>query len=124
MEWSKVEMFKGIDLNDSFVLDWCYEADHLSFELEVSIWPESVHYSKPKINEHTCYQRATLQFIDVKEVIGLKPKELVQSNTEPDGSTDYGNIDVLNVVEGSFLLVGDFGSVNIQGGELKFEVHT
>ena len=124
MEWAKAEIFKGVDLNDSFVLDWCYEADHLSFELEASIWPESVHYSKPKKNEHTCYKRATLRFVDVKEVSGLKLKELVQPTTDPDGSTDYGNIDVLNMLEGSFLLVGDFGSVKIQGGDLQFEVHT
>jgi len=124
MEWSKVEIFKGVDLNDSFVLDWSHEDDHLSFELEASIWPESLHYSKPKKNEHTCYKRATLRFLGVKEVSGLKPKELVQSTTEPDGLTDYGNIDLLNVSEDSFILVGDFGSVNIQGGELQFEIHT
>ncbi|MGR6779036.1 hypothetical protein [Moritella viscosa] len=124
MEWSKVEIFKGVDLNDSFVLDWCNEIDHLTFELETSIWPESVHYLKPKKNEHTCYRRATLRFVNVNEVSGLKPKELVQSTKDPDGSTDYGNIEILNVLEGSFLLVGDFGSVNIQGGELLFEVYT
>lgn len=124
MEWAKVEIFRGVDLNDSFVLDWCYENDHLSIELEASIWPESIYYSKPKKNEYTCYRKATLKFVGVKEVSGLKPKELVQSTRDPNGSIDYGNIDVLNVTDGSFILVGDFGSVNIKGGVLQFEVHT
>jgi len=49
---------------------------------------------------------------------------LVQSTRDPNGSIDYGNIDVLNVTDGSFILVGNFGSVNIKGGVLQFEVHT
>ncbi|QYK13512.1 hypothetical protein K0I63_03060 [Shewanella rhizosphaerae] len=124
MEWSKSEIFKGIDLNDSFVLDWCCEVNRLSFELEASIWPESEHYSKPAGNEYTCYKRATLRFVNVNDVQGLKLKELVRTTTDPDGTVDYGNIDVLNIEEGSFYLVGDFGSVNIQGGKLEFEIHT
>ena len=124
IEWSQIEIFKGIDLHDSFVLNWSHENDNLSFELEASIWPESKHYTVPKKNEHTCYRKATLEFVGVKNISGLKPRESVQSSTDPDGSIDYGNIDDLKAVEGSFIVVGDFGTVTIQGGELRFEVHT
>ncbi|MFL0811457.1 MAG: hypothetical protein K6L76_13645 [Agarilytica sp.] len=124
MEWTQIEMFKGVDLNDSFVLNWSCENDYLTFELEASIWPESEHYNAPKKDEHTCYRKATLEFIGVKNISGLKPKESIQSTTGPDGSVDYGNIDDLKVLDGSFLVVGDFGSVVIQGGDLRFEIHT
>ena len=50
-----MEIFKGIDLNDSFVLSWYQGTNELTFELEASIWPESTYYEKPKPNEHTCY---------------------------------------------------------------------
>ena len=53
-----MEVFKGIDLNDSFVLDWSYENNRLCFELEVSIWPEYKYYVEPKLNEYTCYRKA------------------------------------------------------------------
>jgi hypothetical protein len=53
MEWPQIEIFKGIDLNDSFVLNWNHEDDHLSFELEASIWPESDYYTTPKQGEYT-----------------------------------------------------------------------
>ncbi len=124
MEWSQIEIFKGIDLNDSFVLNWSHENDQLSFELDASIWPNSEHYSTPKKDEYTCYRKATLKFVGVKKVSGLNPKATVQSSIGPDGSVDYGNIDELNVESDSFLIVGDFGSVTIQGGKLRFEVHT
>jgi len=119
-----MEIFKGIDLNDSFVLDWSLENTHLSFELEISIWPESKYYTAPKKNEYTCYRKAILEFVGVNSISGLKAKEAVNSTTDPDGSIDYGNIDYLKSVDCSFLVGGDFGSVTIQGGELRFEIHT
>ena len=48
MDWTQIELFKGIDLNDSFVLNWAHEDSQLCFELEASIWPESDYYFKPK----------------------------------------------------------------------------
>ena len=124
MDWTQIELFKGIDLNDSFVLNWANEGDQLCFELEASIWPESDYYFKPKDGEYTCYRKAVLKFVNVKSTSGLKPIESVHSTKDPDGSTDYGNIDTLCQTEGGFNLSGDFGSVNIMGGELRFEVHT
>ena len=124
MDWYQIEILKGIDLNDSFVLNWVQDNDSLFFELEASIWPESEHYTEPKKDEYTCYRKATLGFVGVKNITGLKPKEIVQSTTDPDGSVDYGNIDDLQALDGSFLVVGDFGSVTIEGGELRFEVYT
>lgn len=119
-----MEVFNGIDLNDSFVLDWSYENNRLCFELEASIWPASKYYVEPKLNEYTCYRKAKLQFVNTVSITGLKPKSAVISSTEPDGSIDYGNIDTLQVVDGGFELTGDFGHIKISGGELRFEIHT
>ena len=126
MDWRQMEVFNGIDLNDSFVFDWSYENNCLYFELEASIWPESRYYAepKPKPNEYTCYRKATLQFVNTVSVTGLKPKSAVMSSTDPDGSIDYGNIDTLQVVDGGFELTGNFGHLKISGGELRFEIHT
>jgi len=124
MDWTQIELFKGIDLNDSFVLSWAHEDDLLHFELEASIWPESEHYSKPENGEYTCYRKATLKFTNVQSINGLIPIESAPSTTDPDGSTDYGNIDTLRQTENGFKLSGDFGSVDIMGGELRFEVRT
>ncbi|MEL4388696.1 hypothetical protein [Shewanella xiamenensis] len=123
MDWHQMEVFNGIDLNDSFVLDWSYENNSLYFELEASIWPESKYYAEPKLNEYTCYRKAILQFVNTVSVIGLKPKSAVMSSTDSDGSIDYGNIDTLQVVDGGFGLTGDFGNIKIFGGELRFEIH-
>ena len=60
MNWKEMEIFKGIDLNDSFVLSWKYINDTLTFDIEASIWPESPFYEKPVGDDYTCYKNAFL----------------------------------------------------------------
>jgi hypothetical protein len=125
MNWTESETFKGIDLNDSFVLSWSQEGGSLSIDLEACIWPESKYYSKPKKDEYTCYKKAVLSFVGVESIEGLKPIDSVSlTSTDLDGTIDYGNIDSLLKTSSGFEVEGDFGSVVITGGELKFEVHT
>jgi hypothetical protein len=124
MNWTVISLFKGIDLNDSFVLGWSLEPGRLAFELEASIWPESGYYTAAKPDEYTCYRKATLEFVGIDEVHGLLPIESVRFAQGPDGSIDYGNIDVLVKLESTYQVVGDFGEVEIIGGELRFAVHT
>lgn len=124
MDWRAIDLFKGIDLNDSFVLDWNQKVDQLTFEIEASIWPDSKYYRTPKSDAYTCYRRASLIFASIKSCTGLLATEDVQATNDPDGSKDYGNIDSLESHDGSFTITGEFGVVVIQGGELRFDVHT
>ena len=117
-------LFKGIDLNDSFVLSWAHENNQLTFALEASIWPESEFYSKHKEGEFTCYRKATLRLANVKSINGLKNIDSVTPTKDPDGSIDYGNIETFCQTRTGFKLSGEFGSLSIKGGELTFEVHT
>lgn len=48
--------------------------------------------------------------------------EEVEPTVDPDGSVDYGNIDLLSLYNGHFKLEGEFGSVIVVGGELKFKI--
>ena len=124
MEWTELSEFEGIDLNDSFVLSWEQSSDKIVFKLEASIWPQSAYYSKPKPNEHTCYRKATLTFSGTKEVNGLRPMETVKPTIDPDGTSDYGNIDSLIKSSNGYSIIGEFGAVKILGGELEFRIHT
>ncbi len=117
-----MEIFKGIDLNDSFVLSWHQGENELTFGLEASIWPESRYYEKPKPNEYTCYKPAILLFKNFKELNGLLELNQVKVVTDASGEKDYGNIDNLEENNNGFLVEGDFGSVSITGGEISFEI--
>lgn len=124
MDWTQIKVFKGIDLNDSFVLSWKLSANNLAIEVEASIWPESVYYQEPLDDEYTCYKKASLVFENTEKITGLLDIKSVKPTSDPDGSIDYGNIETLVENDSGFLLSGAFGSVEIIGGELVFQVHT
>jgi len=124
MDWTELEQFLGIDLNDSFILSWRLEGRSVHFELEASIWPESEHYMPPKPGEYTCYRRATLAFKNIIECIGLPSMDSAPTSADAAGEIDFGNIDSLQILADGFSVSGDFGAVNIKGGELGFEIHT
>ena len=123
LDWTQIDVFKGIDLNDSFVLNWSHEGNQLIFYLEASIWPGSKYYTGVKKGEYTCYRQATLAFVGINDISGLLPIETAASTTDPDGSVDYGTIESFQAFDGMFELSGDFGKVKILGGEFRFEVH-
>jgi len=122
MNWNEMDIFKGIDLNDSFILSWHLSANDLVFEIEASIWPESKYYEKPKKDEYTCYKPAVLEFKNIKEIKGLREMSQVTASTDASGEKDYGNIETFKKSNEGFHLEGDFGSVSISGGEMSFEV--
>ena len=121
--WEDMEAFKGIDLYDSFITSWSLDGDGLSFELEVSIWPESPCYSTPKANEYTCYKTGILRFFKYSKVEGLLDKNEARSSRDPDGSVDYGNVEYFAISECEFEIHGEFGKVVISGGEFIFEIN-
>ena len=124
MDWTELSEFKGIDLNDSFVLSWNKTSDKVEFNLEASIWPQSAYYIKPKSNEHTCYRKATLAILGAVEITGLLPMDAVKPTTDPDGTEDFGNIDSLIQSPNGYSIAGEFGSVQISGGKLEFKINT
>ncbi|MBY6224620.1 hypothetical protein [Ferrimonas balearica] len=119
-----MEMFNGIDFNDSFVMSWKLGASELVMDVEASIWPESELYCAPKPNEYTCYRRITLVFSEFKEVRGLIDIASVVGTLDPDGTTDYGNIDAFSKIQSGFLMSGSFGDVEVVGGHVQLEVNT
>lgn len=118
-----MESFKGIDLFDSFVTSWSIKEGNLLFELEVSIWPESKYYSKPKEKEFTCYKIGLLTFSGFSKIKGLKRKRDVKPTKDPDGSIDYGNIERFSRTDSELEIYGEFGQVIISGGDFTFEVY-
>jgi len=124
MDWTELEIFKGIDLNDSFVMNWSHEGGQVIFELEASIWPESEYYQEPKNSEYTCYRKAILKFTEFDSCTGLLKASTVKTTRDPDGSIDYGVIESLSKNDFGFNVSGEFGSVNLIGGSISFEVFT
>jgi hypothetical protein len=116
--------FVGVDLEDSWVLGWRYDAasNRLAIELDASLWPGHAVYSAPLAGEYTCYRRATLSFEGVSTLEGLREQADVPGHLNPDGSRDFDCIDALDHVDGVFRLAGEMGNVTIHAAALDFRV--
>ena len=119
-----MDIFKGIDFNDSFVLGWCSNETEITFKIEASIWPESPHYLAPKPDEYTCYRKCEIQFTGFTSYSGLIEQSLINPTLDIDGSFDYGNIDSLIKTNQGFKVTGEFGNLEIISGRVQVKFYT
>lgn len=117
-----MEELKGIDLSDSWVMYWHYKENELYFDIEASIWPESKYYEDPKEGEYTCYKKARVSFSNIQELSGLISIQDIRPAYDANNDIDYGNIDVFEVKDNGYFLAGEFGEVNLIGGDMHFEI--
>ncbi len=116
--------FAGVDLEDSWVLGWRFDAPagRLTIEVEASLWPGHPAYVPPPAGEHTCYRRATLTFEGVTSVSGLRTQSEVPGHRNPDGTRDYGSFDALEGADGVFRLAGEMGDVTVRAAVLRLHI--
>ncbi|PKH34582.1 hypothetical protein [Shewanella sp. ALD9] len=119
-----MDIFKGIDFNDSFVLGWSSNATEITFKIEASIWPDSPHYLNPKPDEYTCYRKCEIQFTDFTSYSGLSEQSSVNPSIDINGSIDYGNIDSLIITNQGFKVVGEFGNLEVINGKVQLKIYT
>jgi hypothetical protein len=115
-------MFDGVIVEDTFVLGWSLQNDQLVFDVEVGLLSRHPEYEAPKAGEWTCYKPARLVFDQVRTVDGLPDMTVAKRFTDADGTQDYGSLSELTTEPGGYRIVGDFGTVLVQGGcvTLKF----
>jgi len=119
-----MDIFRGIDFNDSFVLGWTSNEVEITFKLEASLWPESPHYLEPKSDEYTCYRKCEIQFTNFTSYSGLLEQDAINPTKDLDGSIDYGNIDTFIKTNHGFKVVGEFGNLNIVNGKVQLKFYT
>ncbi len=85
----------------------------LVFELEALLTPDHGEYQAPPPNEWACFRRARLTVSSDHPITLIRPEAL--PTVDPDGTADYGNIDLFHVVsqdpDGTLTweIVGDWG---------------
>ena len=121
---SYMDIFKGLDLNDSFVLGWSSTETDITIKIEASLWPESSLYLKPKSDEYTCYRSCEIKFSGFSSFTGLIDQNNVKPVKDIDGTLDYGNIDSLVRTNQGFKVIGEFGNLEILDGKVQFKLYT
>ena len=121
--WKDLEVFKSVDLNDSFVIGWKSSEESFFIDMDVSLWPGHSDYEEPKSNEYTCYKKARLLFREPKNIEGLIPIQEVAPNKVKQGEIpDYDTIESFAVGKSGFHIVGGFGDVTLSAKEWAFKI--
>lgn len=120
-DYTRISTFDGLYLEDSYVLSISAEPHEIAMAIDFVLEESHPLYALPKPGEHHSYRKGTLAFTGFLgmsfDPSGARPM------VDPDGSIDLGNIDSLRRVGESFLLEGEWGSLEVVSGKAEVVLH-
>lgn len=122
LNYFELKEFKGLYLEDSFVLNIIETAKLFSFQMEFVLTEEHPKYKAPLGNEMYYYHYGVINFIEPKQVL-WKVRNQKAASIDANGECDYGNIDIFLKSEDEYFLEGDWGSVLIKCDDLEVELN-
>jgi hypothetical protein len=116
-----LECFKGLFLEDSFVLQIIENPELVSFQVEFVLIEDHPKYKEPIGNEMYYYRFGEINFIKPKEVIWKFRNQKILS-IDANNENDLGNIDLFFKSGEYYSLEGDWGSLLIKCDNLKVKL--
>ena len=105
---------EGIDLSDSYILDWHHKDESFEILLELSVWPKSPHYEKPGKDERTCFKKGWLRFEEIQSIKGYVDLQCVAPSLGPNGEKDWDGLYELREVGKALHFFTDFTEIEIE----------
>ena len=112
MKYEGDPRFDGYLLEDSYVLG-LDESDpsRLAFSLLFALTPKHPLYVPPTTSERHCYRKGALVFEGVTAIEWMERH--FRAAKDPDGTLDYGNIDVFEIDNRIYRVEGEWGRVTV-----------
>ena len=98
--------FQGAYLEDSYLLGIVAEDRDLRLKMLFALTIDHPAYAKPSAGEQHCYREGTILFQRPTVVDMLPGKPAIQ--TDPDGSLDFGSIELYRQDGGRFRVVTEW----------------
>jgi|HubBroStandDraft_4_1064222.scaffolds.fasta_scaffold04524_5 hypothetical protein len=102
--------FENIYLEDSYLLDLRTNSQ-IEALVEAVLRESHPAYTPPKMGEQYSYKNIVIAFLGVKQYRWLEKK--MAPTRDPDGQTDFGNIDELYALNGKYYMSGGWGRIEI-----------
>lgn len=113
VDWRRLREFADVDLENSFVLSWQFEAGTLSIDVDLCLTSSHPFYEQPRPNERACIRPATIEFPycnAFSRAGGMNGQE----SSELAAGLGQGVIrDFRVLADGRYQLSGAFGDVHI-----------
>jgi hypothetical protein len=103
--------FEALYLEDSYVLDVRETGRAVIFVMDFVLTRQRQACQPPKPNEQYCYHRGQIEFVGPETVNWMRRE--FRPTTDPDGSVDYGNIEIFQNTGTVYQVAGEWGEVHI-----------
>ena len=117
-DWRKLREFAGIDLYQSYVLSWHFEAENLRVDVDLFLMPGHPFYEEPRPAEKVCIRPAIIEFPICNSI---QTHEAADMSNIADAveSLGHGMIEGLRrLADGRYEIRGEFGVVTVDSERL------
>ena len=117
-DWRKLREFAGIDLYQSYVLSWHFEAENLRVDVDLFLMPGHPFYEEPRPAEKVCVRPAIIEFPICNSI---RTHEAADMSNIADAveSLGHGMIEGLRrLADGRYEIRGEFGVVTVDSERL------
>jgi hypothetical protein len=112
----------GLSLEESYVLAIRIEPYRVVFTMDFVLTPEHPMYRPPLAGERACFRRGLIAIRNFQRLAwdstGYSP------STDASGELDFGTLDRIVNLDGMWMLSGDWGDLQVNGGEISISVDT
>ena len=114
VDWRRLREFADVDLTESFVLSWHYQAGTLFIDVDLLLLPDHPFYETPRPAEKVCIRPAIVEFPFCEKVTAEAAGEIGNISTVVD-QLGHGAINGLQrLADGCYEISGAFGVVRIE----------
>ena len=112
-DWRLLREFAGVDLTQSFVLSWDYEAETLSIDIDLYLTADHAFYEAPRPAQKVCIRPAVIEF-RLCESMHVSGAEGDNDPAIVAGGLAHGAIaEFHRLADGHYEISGEFGTVRI-----------
>ena len=116
--YDRIPGLEAVYLEDSFVLTVCVQPREVDLVVEAVLREVHPQYSDPKEGEQYCYRRGRLRFLEVRHVNWRMGG--ARAAYDATGELDWGGFDQFEVNSNRYIIVGDFGALEIEALKCEF----
>lgn len=112
VDWRKLREFADVDLAQSFVLSWHYEAGAMLIDIDLVLLPDHPFYEKPRPAEKGCIRPALIEFPFCEAVKAGSDEDDISATVAGLGIGAISGLRLL--ADGHYEIRGEFGVVEIE----------
>lgn len=110
----------GILFEDSYVLSISAEPYKVVFAMDFVLTSEHPSYCPPRPGERACFRKGKIEIGKFRRLLwdasGYSP------STDAEGELDFGSLDEIVKIDDVWRLSGDWGSLEVSGGEMSVSI--